>query len=59
MIFAALSNRRLWYVAAFALLLALTILYALTETSLGATLNIQMYLPMTFKIPKSCGTIAC
>lgn len=59
MIFAALSNRRLWYVAAFALLLALTILYALTETSLGATLNIQMYLPMTFNIPKSCGTIAC
>ncbi len=52
------SNRRLWFVLGFALLLLLAVSYALTETTLGANLT-TLYLPLIAKGIKMCGTIPC
>lgn len=54
-----LINRRFWFVLGFALLLLLAVLYALTDTTLGATLNSVLYLPLIFKVQQLCGTIPC
>lgn len=54
--YSLLANRRVWFVLGFVLLLLLAVFYALTETALGATLNIQMYLPIISNI-KLGGTI--
>jgi hypothetical protein len=55
-----LANRRVWFLIGFSLLLVLAVFYALTETSLGATTTVQMYLPLIAKIPVTlCGTIPC
>lgn len=51
------ANRRLWFVLGFALLLLLSVSYALTETTLGASLT-TIYLPQIFK-SQLCGTIPC
>lgn len=59
MIYSLLANRRLWFVLGFALLLLLAISDALTETTLGAALSVQMYLPLVVKSVKLCGTIPC
>ncbi len=52
------ASRRLWFVLGFALLLLLSISYALTETTLGANLT-SIYLPLVAKGIKLCGTIPC
>jgi uncharacterized MnhB-related membrane protein len=54
-----LANRRIWFLVGFALLVLLAVSYALTETTLGATLNIQIYFPLV-KYSGPCGsTIPC
>ncbi len=52
-------NRRFWFVLGFALLLLLAVFYALTETTLGATLNSVLYLPLIYNVQQLCGTIPC
>ena len=54
-----LANRRIWFLVGFALLLLLAVFYALTETTLGATLNIQMYFPLVTYSGPCGGTIPC
>ena len=56
--FSLLANRRIWFVMGFALLLLLSVSYALTETTLGASLT-TLYLPLIFKGGQMCGTISC
>ena len=58
MSFSLLANRRIWFVMGFALLLLLSVSYALTETTLGANLT-TLYLPLIAKGIKMCGTIPC
>lgn len=54
-----LANRRTWFVLLFALLVLLAVFYTLTETAVGATLNIQMYFPMVQYSGPCGGTIPC
>lgn len=59
MSYSLLTSRRSWYVIGFALLLLLAVSYVLTETTLGASLAVNLYLPLISNIPASCGTIPC
>lgn len=54
-----LANRRTWFLVGFALLLLLAVSYALTETTLGATLAVNLYLPLISNVPQLCGTVPC
>lgn len=53
-----LANRRIWFLVGFALLVLLAVSYALTETTLGASLT-TLYLPLISKGILMCGTIPC
>lgn len=56
--YSLLTNRRTWFLIGFALLLLLSVSYALTETTLGASLSTNLYLPLIAK-SQLCGTIPC
>ena len=58
MVLSLLTNRRIWFVLGFVLLLLLAVSYVLTETAVGASLT-TIYLPLVFKGVKLCGTIPC
>ena len=55
--FSLFTSRRIWFVVGFALLLMLAVSYALTETTLGATLAVNLYLPLISNVPQLCGAI--